>query len=76
MGRTSFVVDADGALWAAGENRWGQMGEGYAITAPQGGWVQVPAPGAVADVAGTTGRLLVLLTDGSLWTVGAGSRCV
>ena len=73
VGRTSFVVDADGALWAAGENRWGQMGEGYAITAPQGGWVQVPAPGAVADVAGTTGRLLVLLTDGSLWTVGARS---
>ena len=63
VGRTSFVVDADGALWAAGENRWGQMGEGYAITAPQGGWVQVPTPGAVADVAGTTGRLLVLLTD-------------
>ena len=27
----------------------------------------------MADVAGTTGRLLVLLTDGSLWTAGAGS---
>ena len=72
VGRTSFVVDDSGALWAAGENRWGQMGGGYADTAPQGGWVQVSCPGPVADVAGTTGRLLVLLTDGSLWTVGAG----
>ena len=73
VGRTSFVVDDSGALWAAGENRWGQMGGGYAVTAPEGGWVQVDCPGPVADVAGTTGRLLVLLTDGSLWTVGAGS---
>lgn len=73
VGRTSFVVDDNGGLWAAGENRWGQMGGGYADTAPEGGWVQVSCPGPVADVAGTTGRLLVLLTDGSLWTVGAGS---
>ncbi len=73
IGRTSLVVDASGALWAAGENRWGQMGEGYAVTAPQSGWRQVPCPGAVADVAGTTGRLLALLQDGSLWTAGAGT---
>ena len=74
LGRTSYVVDDSGALWTAGENRWGQMGGGYATTVPQGGWVQVPVPGSVADVAGTTGRLLVLLTDGSLWTAGAGAE--
>ena len=74
VGRTSFVVDDSGALWAAGENRWGQMGLGYADTVPQGGWVQVDCPGPVADVTGTTGRLLVLLTDGTLWTVGAGGE--
>lgn len=72
VGRTSFVVDTSGALWTAGENRWGQGGLGYAVTSPQGGWRQVPAVAPVADVAGTTGRLLVLLTDGSLWTAGAG----
>lgn len=71
VGRTSFVVDQNGTLWAAGENRWGQWGEGYAATAPQGGWTQLNCPGSVLDVAGTTGRLLVLLEDGSLWTVGA-----
>lgn len=70
-GRTSFVVDAAGQLWTAGENRWGQMGLGYAVTSPEGGWQQIPTSHAVADVAGTTGRLLVLLTDGSLWTAGA-----
>ena len=72
VGRTSFVVDASGALWMAGENRWGQGGLGYAVTSPQGGWQQVPTAAPVVDVAGTTGRLLVLLTDGSLWTAGAG----
>lgn len=73
VGRTSLVVDAAGGLWAAGENRWGQMGEGYAVTAPQEGWRQVPCTGNVADVAGTTGRLLVLLDDGTLLGAGAGS---
>lgn len=72
VGRTSFVVDTSGGLWATGENRWGQSGLGYAVTSPQGGWQQVPMASPVADVAGTTGRLLVLLTDGSLWTAGAG----
>lgn len=74
VGRTSFVIDTNGSLWAAGENRWGQMGAGYGITAPQAGWgTQIPAPGAAADVAGTTGRVLVLLADGSLWSAGAGT---
>lgn len=71
VGRTSFVIDSAGGLWAAGENRWGQWGEGYAITAPEGGWNKLSSPGSVAAVAGTTGRLLVLLDDGTLWTAGA-----
>ena len=72
-GRTSFVVDDGGGLWAAGENRWGQLGAGSADTVPRSGWTQIPCSGAVADVCGTTGRLLVLLEDGSVWTAGAGS---
>lgn len=72
IGRASFVVDTAGTLWTAGENRWGQSGLGYAVTSPQGGWQKIPTAGPVADVAGTAGRLLVLLKDGSLWTAGAG----
>ncbi len=70
-GRTSLVIDRGGELWAAGENRWGQWGEGYAVTAPEGGRTKLKSPGPVAEAAGTTGRLLVLLEDGSLWTAGA-----
>lgn len=72
-GRTSYVLDTSGTLWAAGENRWGQMSQGYSITAPRSGWQQVLTAGTVADMAGTTGRLLMLQTDGTLWTAGAGS---
>ncbi len=71
-GRTSFIINESGELWAAGENRWGQLGAGYSEAVPQDGWQQISTPGPVADAAGTTGRLLVLLTDGSLWTAGAG----
>lgn len=74
VGRTSLVIDANGDLWAAGENRWGQMGEGYATTDPQAGWSQIPCVLPVVDVTGTPGRLLVLMNDGSLWSAGAGSQ--
>ncbi len=70
-GRTSLVIDQDGILWAAGENRWGQWGEGYALTAPKTGWQQLNTPGRVVQAEGTTGRLLILLEDGTLWTAGA-----
>lgn len=73
VGRTSLVIDQDGGLWAAGENRWGQLGEGFAITAPESGWRQLTCPWPVIDAAGTNGRLLLLLGDGSLWTAGAGT---
>lgn len=70
-GRTSLVIDQDGALWAAGENRWGQWGEGSALMAPETGWQRLNTPGKTAQAAGTTGRLLILLEDGTLWTAGA-----
>lgn len=71
-GRTSYVVDEDGNLWAAGENRWGQLGQNYADMNPKSGWTQLTDGGDVAAVAGTTGTLLVLKTDGSLWYSGQG----
>ena len=69
---TSLVIDSEGRLWAAGENRWGQYGIGYASTSTVSGWQEIPLNGNAADIAGTAGRLLVLLTDGSLWQSGAG----
>lgn len=71
-GRTSYVVDQDGNLWAAGENRWGQMGQNYADMNPQAGWTRLADSGDIAAVTGTTGTLLVLKTDGSLWYAGQG----
>lgn len=71
-GRTSYVVDQDGNLWAAGENRWGQLGVGYASADPQGGWTQIVDSGDVAAAAGSVGRLYVLRIDGSLWYSGQG----
>lgn len=71
-GRTSYVVDQDGNLWAAGENRWGQIGQNYADMNPQSGWTQLSDTADTASVAGTTGTLIVLKTDGSLWYSGQG----
>ena len=71
-GRTSFVVDAQGNLWAAGENRWGQMGTGEITMTVQPGWKKIVSTGDVASVAGTTGRLYLLKTDGTLWFAGQG----
>lgn len=73
VGRTTFVVDQEGGLWAAGENRFGQMSKGYADMTPVIGWQPIQVPGKVAQVAGTQGRLMVLLQDGTLWRSGAGA---
>ena len=70
-GRTSYVVDVNNNLWAAGENRWGQMGLSYGTTLPEGGWVQLTDSGDVARVGGTNGVMFVLKYDGSLWQSGA-----
>ena len=71
-GSTSYVVDADNNLWAAGENRWGQMGYGEADMTVQSGWRKVLDSGDVAGVAGMEGMLFVLKLDGSLWFAGNG----
>lgn len=72
-GRTSYVLDASGNLWAAGENRWGQMGDSYATTLPESGWIQLTTTGDVLDAAGIPGRMLVLKADCSLWEAGSGA---
>ena len=72
-GRTSYVIDENHDLWAAGENRWGQMGLSYGTVLPESGWIRLTDTGDVAAVAGGSGTLLVLKTDGSLWTSGGSS---
>ena len=72
-GRTSYVLDASGDLWACGENRWGQMGGSYAATLPESGWIRLTDSGDVVSLAGTAGRVLVLKLDGTLWEAGAGT---
>lgn len=71
-GRTSYVVDQGGDLWAAGENRWGQLGVNYVSAVPQNGWTRIVDSGDVAAVSGYVGMLYVLKTDGSLWYAGQG----
>ena len=72
-GRTSYVLDTNGNLWAAGENRWGQMGESYATTLPSGGWTQLTDTGDVVAAAGVAGQMLVRNSDCSLWQAGSGT---
>jgi len=71
-GRTSYVVDQDGNLWAAGENRWGQMGLRYSAANHQSGWTQIMDSGDVAAAAGSAGTLYILKANGSLWYAGQG----
>ena len=70
--QTSYVVDTSGNLWAAGENRWGQMGLNTITLTGQPEWLKIVDTGDVAAVAATTGLLYVLRTDGSLWYAGLG----
>ena len=72
-GHTSYVVAEDKTLWAAGDNLWGQMGGESGTSAPGGTWISIFDGRNVACTAGTVGRTLVLLDDGTLWTTGADS---
>ncbi|BAL00615.1 hypothetical protein OBV_34160 [Oscillibacter valericigenes Sjm18-20] len=73
-GRTSYVVDMAGNLWAAGENRWGQLGISSATMSVAAGWTEIIESGDVASVAGLPGKMYVLRTDGSLWYAGQGGK--
>lgn len=68
---SSFVIDSDSNLWAAGENGWGQFGLSYGSLKPESGWIQLTTTGDVADVAYTSGQLMVLKYDGTVWAAGA-----
>jgi len=70
---TSFVIDKDSNLWAAGENSFSQLGLSFGAIIPEGGWQQLTTTGDVADAAYARGCLMVLKYDGTLWMAGAGA---
>ncbi|MGM9624794.1 MAG: tetratricopeptide repeat protein, partial [Eubacteriales bacterium] len=70
-GNTSYVIDKNNNLWAAGENRWGQIGLSYGSLSSVGGWTQIMDTGDVIYVSGSAGVVFVLKNDGTLLHSGA-----
>lgn len=70
-GNTSYVIDKNNNLWAAGENRWGQKGLSYGSLSSVGGWTQIMDTGDVIYVSGSAGIVFVLKNDGTLLHSGA-----
>jgi alpha-tubulin suppressor-like RCC1 family protein len=66
-GNSSMILKADGSVWAAGYNIWGQLGNGN--TTNSSTFIQVIPSGVVAIAAGG-GYSLILKTDGSVWATG------
>ena len=65
----TFMLRADGTLWASGLNIAGSLGlgENMNILVPR----QVPLPNGVVAVAGNAFFFLALLRDGTVWGAGA-----
>ncbi|MBE6658126.1 MAG: tetratricopeptide repeat protein [Ruminococcaceae bacterium] len=70
-GNTSYVIDDTGKLWAAGENRWGQIGNSYGLLSTASGWFDVAGGENTVYVCGDTGTAYVLKKDGTLYHSGA-----
>src|ERR1035437_538114 len=72
-GGHSLFLKSDGSLWAMGDNRYGQLGDGIFISsAPYG--VNVPeqiVANGITNIAAGGAYNLILKSDGSLWAMGA-----
>ena len=67
----SLFVMSDGSLWGMGDNSYGQLGQGFAVST-----TNRPVPivtGAVAAVSAGGFHSLFILADGSLWAMGYNS---
>ena len=62
-----MVLKHDGSVWATGDNKYGQLGDGS--TNLQNSYVQVIVSGAKAIAAGND-HSVVLKEDGSVWATG------
>jgi alpha-tubulin suppressor-like RCC1 family protein len=65
-------VKPDGTVWASGDNRFGQLGDGTTSTRSSG--VQVVGLTNVVAVAAGEGHSLALRKDGILWAWGDNER--
>ena len=64
----SLILKQDGTVWAAGDNRSGQLGDGTKTKRPS--FVQVVSGGAQAVAAGNR-HSMVLMQNGSVWATGS-----
>ena len=77
-GYHSLVLKADGTVWGAGANNYGQLGDGSMISSNKMHMVSSPVMqkatgGAVAIAAGMR-HSIVLGRDGSVWTAGSNAH--
>lgn len=62
----SFLIDADGSLWAWGDNLWGQLGDG----ADQDRSLPIKVLEGVRSVSAGEGHTYAVLEDNTLWAWG------
>ena len=63
----SMVLKQDGSVWATGDNKFGQLGDGS--NTDRDGFVQVPSHSAQTVVAGAY-HSLIIKQDSSVWATG------
>jgi len=66
------VIDSNGSLWMAGNNRSSQRGTGTAKINPESGWVDTGLSG-ITKVAGSSATTFALDANGRLWHSGQGT---